>query len=152
DYELKHYVDAVRELNAALEDSRNPLTPKQRSDVENTVEKAKRFIGQLVLETQPPDASILLDGRPASGRKGTLDAGDHMLAASAPGYRSSDLRVSVAGGKETQTRMQLTAVEVAPEHVARSSAPEPPGAPFGVQPMAANPADAPHDSDSGGVL
>ena len=151
DYELKHYVDAVRELTAALEDTRNPLTPKQRGDVEKTLEKAKRFIGQLVLETQPPDASIVLDGRPATGRKWTLDAGDHMVAASAPGYRSSDLRVSVAGGKDTHTRLQLTPVEVAPEQVARSSQPER-DAPFGLQPAAAGPADAPRDSDSGGVL
>lgn len=150
DYELKHYVDAVRELTAALEDTRNPLTPKQRADVQITLEKAKRFIGQLVLETQPPDATILLDGRPATGRKWTLDAGDHVLAASAPGYRSSDLRVSVAAGKETQTRLQLSPVEVSPEQVARGA--EPAGGPFGLQPVAASPADAPRDSDSGSVL
>lgn len=154
DYELKHYVDAVKELTAALEDTRNPLTPSQRTDVSATVEKAKRFIGQLVLETKPPEASLVLDGRPATGRQWTLDAGDHMVAASAPGYRSSDLRVNVAGGKDTRAELVLSPIEVSPEQVARTS--EDTGAgPFGQQPTAAMPATspaAPRDGESGGVL
>lgn len=123
DYELKHYVDAVRELQGALTDTRNPLTKAQRAEVDGTLAKAQRFIGELVLETDPPNASVLLDGRAVQGRRWKVDAGEHVLAASAAGYRNSDVKLAVSAGQDTHTRLALSPIDVGPAHAALATEP-----------------------------
>ena len=152
DYELKHYVEAIKELQAALADTRNALTSEQRVEVTAALLKAQRFVGQLVLETQPVDAAVLLDGRSVQGRSWMVDAGDHTLAASAPGHRSSDLKLTVQPGKETHTRLLLSPLNIVPAQAARAG--EVDGSQSSQAPVAStsDAADAPRDSGGGGVL
>jgi hypothetical protein len=155
DYELKHYVDTVKELQAALTDTRNPLTKEQRVEVNATLVKAQRFIGQLVLETQPPDAAVLIDGRAVHGRSWALDAGDHVIAASASGYRSSDVKLTVSAGLETHTQLLLSPIDIIPAHAAlpaESDASDPSSAKGVASVPSHAAADAVRDTESGGVL
>lgn len=74
-YELRHYVDAVRELKAALADQRNPLTENQRSEALSIIERAQRFIGRIRIVTVPEGATVLLDGTRVIMREFETDAG-----------------------------------------------------------------------------
>ena len=107
-YELKHYEQATQELSAALSDSRNPLSPDLAAAVNETLERARRFVGELVLETQPVDSRVVIDGEARSGRRYALDVGDHLVVASADGYRSSDLTVTIAGMQRREVVLVLT--------------------------------------------
>src|SRR5262245_32778468 len=43
-YEARRYVDATRHLSEALTETRRPLTPAQREEVTQTLDRARRFI------------------------------------------------------------------------------------------------------------
>jgi tetratricopeptide (TPR) repeat protein len=144
-YELKHYVLALQELQAALDDARNPLTDAQRAEVVAAIAKTKRYVGTLVLAVDPEGASVLLDGQPAFERKLTLDAGDHALEASAPGYRDNQQRVTVIGGRTTTIAVHLPPLELSPADAARAN-----GSARGSE--AASSARDGRDSGSGGGL
>jgi hypothetical protein len=111
-YELKRYRQAITELEAALTEQHKSLTDVQRVEVRTAIDKARRYVGTLRLELEPPDATLLVDGRPttASGEL-ELDAGDYALTASAPGYKSGEQRVSVGGGQQLTARIVLTPLE-----------------------------------------
>ena len=118
-FELKHYVQATEELSAALTDLRNPLTPDLAAAVNETLAKARRFVGELVLELQPSDGRVLIDGVTRSGRSYALDVGDHLVAASADGHRSRDLTVTIAGMQTNKVELVLSPLEAAaPEALA----------------------------------
>ena len=119
-YELRHYAQAQRELQAALDDVRNPLTEAQVSEVRNALQKVKRYVGQLQLATQPPSASIVLDGRSVRERTFELDAGDHQLVGSAPGYQTRELKVTVAGGQLATANLVLPPLELAPSDAVKA--------------------------------
>lgn len=106
-YELKHYVEAADELKAALLDTRNPLTGTQRADVENTLAKAGRFIGKIAFDRAPDDAAIQVDGRPIEAPEVTLEVGDHVVVASAPGYHEQEQTVTVEGTRTVTVPLHL---------------------------------------------
>jgi hypothetical protein len=110
-YELKHYRQAISELEAALTDQRKPLSDAQRVEVRTAIDKARRYVGTLRLELEPADATLSVDGQPTASREIELDAGDYVLTASAPGYKSGEQRVSVGGGQQLTVRMVLTPIE-----------------------------------------
>jgi hypothetical protein len=108
-YELKHYVQAIRELHAALASDANPLTAAQTQEARAAVEKASRFVGTLVLSAKPVHAELRIDGqRVARGEHG-LDAGDHRVAAEAKGHRSVEQTVTLRGGQRLETVLVLPA-------------------------------------------
>jgi hypothetical protein len=125
-YELKRYTQAVHELEAALAETRNPLTDAQRSEVEGTLAKARRYVGSVVLGAEPAQAAILVDGQPVQAGKLMLDAGEHVFRASASGYRSDERNVVVLGAQEVTLTLQLEPLELSPAQVAKASATEPP--------------------------
>src|ERR1700761_4106297 len=55
-FELHQYLQAARELQDALGDTRHALTEEQRSEASATLIKARSFIGQLTVVTEPPQA------------------------------------------------------------------------------------------------
>ncbi|HKU44873.1 MAG TPA: tetratricopeptide repeat protein [Polyangiales bacterium] len=125
-YELKRYVQASEELSAALLDQRNALTPELAATVRETLAKARRFIGELVLQTQPEDSRVVIDGEAKSGRRYELDAGEHRVVASARGYSSRDLTVAIHGMQTTRAELVLVPLaEVAAPAPAPAPAPVP---------------------------
>jgi hypothetical protein len=103
-------------------DTRNALTDEQRAEVTTTLAKARHYVGTLLLQANPAQASVLIDGAPVAVRKLRLDAGDHLLSAEAPGYRSSEQKFSVFGGRESTVHVVLLPLELSPARAASTSA------------------------------
>jgi hypothetical protein len=109
-YELRAYVQAIRELQAALDDKRKPLEGDLRAKVEALLDKARKFVGVLRLELDPKNASVLVDGRPPTLEKDgslLLDAGTHVISATAPEHKATNVRVLVEGDTEQTVRVPL---------------------------------------------
>lgn len=120
-FELKRYVQALHELDAALVETRNPLTAAQHAEVEALKVKARRFVGEVKLEVTPDDASILVDGQPAAGTELVLDLGEHEVSVRADGYRDENLKLVIDGGERVTRRVELQPVDVSPQNAAATA-------------------------------
>jgi hypothetical protein len=110
-FEMRHYLAAVEELSSALVDTRKPLSPAQRHEVESVLARAQQFLAVYRVRLDPPDAELLVDNQIARLDDGQLrlDAGEYAVTARALGYQEhrSTLRV------EAGTRAELPVVLVA---------------------------------------
>ena len=106
-FELRRYVDAVGELQAALADARQPLEPRQRTEVEQVLARAHRYVGTVKVELEPSDAQLLLGGVPTASRELLLAVGDYPLLAKAKGYSDAVVELHVEGGKARALRLAL---------------------------------------------
>jgi hypothetical protein len=131
-FEMRHYREAIDALQQAIADPRNPLTEPMRVAAEQTIERARQFVGTLRVALSPTNATLRVNGAVAQGHELQLDMGDYELSAEAPGYRATTVRVSVAGGKVRELTLTLTSA------TARA----------GAGPAAATAADRPRDDDS----
>jgi hypothetical protein len=110
DYESKRYVEAIGELQAALESTVKRLTDAQREEVQGVLERSQRFVAIYTL-TLPSDASELrLDGKPASVDDNgalRLNPGAHVLsvrrASGAVLERRFDVEVGARGTLELES-------------------------------------------------
>lgn len=112
-FEARKYVIAVGYLRAALEDTRKPLTPQMRAEVQAALDSALRFIANFSVDLQPADAMLTVDGVPAAlgpARTLTLDPGDHELVASAPGHESATRHVTATAGRHGRVVLQLVPI------------------------------------------
>jgi hypothetical protein len=114
-FELRDYVAAVRNLSAALKDSRKPLSAEQRKNAEDLLERSRLLVDVYSLTVSPRNARVLIDGRaPEYDDDGTLllDVGQHNLEVSAPGMLVRSLPITVRGGerKELSVTLERTAV------------------------------------------
>ena len=112
-FELKQYVRAEQELQAALVDMRAPLSEAQRHEVLGLLLRLEQFIGKLKVNVAPEaaHARILLDGSPIAAEL-KLEVGPHELSVQAPGYRSIARTVSIEGGKNMRLELTLTALDL----------------------------------------
>ncbi len=126
-FELRHYLQAIDELDQALTETRRPLTAAQRKEVQELLERAKSYVGKLRLEVSPASAVILLDGQPVSSPQLTLDPGERVITVRADGYREEELRVTINGGEDKVIPVELAPLEPAlpPEPVRAQPGPEP---------------------------
>jgi hypothetical protein len=114
-FELRDYVTAVRNLSAALKDSRKPLSPEQRQSAQDLLERSRRLVDVYSLTVMPRNARILIDGRaPELDADGTLllSVGRHNLEVSAPGMIMRSLPINARGGdrKELSVTLERTFV------------------------------------------
>ena len=110
DFELRMYVQAMGELNAALADTRKPLDEAMRNSVTALIDKAGKFVGRLRLQLEPADAKLRVDGKEMvadSDGSFLLDVGPHTIGASALNFKPSNLRVNIEGDTEQSVRLQL---------------------------------------------
>lgn len=129
-FELRMYVSALRELDAALRDERKPLTDDQRASAQALLDRANAFVGRYQLVLEPAHARPHVDGQPVQFETGAvvlLDIGEHELTASADGYRTATRKLHVEGGQSVVLRIALDAQGVAalPPTVAPASAASP---------------------------
>jgi len=109
-FELRAYVQAIRELQAALDDKRKPLEGELRTKVDALLDKSRKFVGVLRLELDPRNASVLVDGKPPTFETDgslLLDAGTHVISATAPKYKATNVRVLVEGDTKQTVRVPL---------------------------------------------
>jgi hypothetical protein len=96
-------------------------------------------LGELRLRTatveivlNAPSAEVFLDGKPMDPARlhgpTLIDAGEHALHASAPGFAPKDRTVTLAGGDHTTVRLEL--VSLAPKEAPKEAAPVPRRTPF----------------------
>jgi hypothetical protein len=109
-FEMRMYVQALRELNAALAEKNKPLSPDMRTSVEQLIAKAHEFVGKVTLVSEPPSAKLLVDGKePQVEADGSvlLDVGTHVVSATLDGYKPTNLRISVEGGVDQTVRVPM---------------------------------------------
>jgi hypothetical protein len=118
-FELRDYVAAVRNLSAALKDSRKPLSPEQRKNAQDLLDRSRALVDVYLIAVSPREARVLIDGRaPELDDDGTLllGVGLHNLEVSAPDMVMRSLPINVRGGerKELSVTLEPTFVASAP--------------------------------------
>lgn len=144
-FELKLYVDALRELTAALEATHRPLTPEQRKQVQSLLEQSRAFVGRYHVTLDPAYARLVVDGQAAlfdAGNVLLLALGDHLVSATADGHDELRLGLRVDGGEDVPLHLQLTKTVLAPSEPVVQAAPiAPPQDAPAAEPVAAEPAE-----------
>ena len=123
-YEMRDYVAAIRYLQEARSDQRQPLSDTMRTEAERQIEEAQSFIAHCILSVEPPDASIKIDGEPANvDADGTLmiNPGDRELSLEADGYEPVKRTLTVNGGDRPKLHYALRRIEPTPLAVTRNS-------------------------------
>lgn len=142
-YQERRYVLAADLLGKALVHPRKPLTPKQRTQAQRFIERARSFISTLGLRLEPGGAQLEVDGQPVSlAEDGTLlvDPGTHELVIRAPGHRQQVRRLRAEPGEEAELRITLVVSQPGHAPAGRSGGPASGGA---------ETADAPTDGPTG---
>ncbi len=88
-FEARQYVDAMQLFEAALRDTRKPLTDAQRKQAEALRKRSEDYVVRVEVSLEPKSARLSVDGRDAERTSSgalLLDAGMHQLVASAEGY------------------------------------------------------------------
>ena len=122
-FEIKRYVEAVRFLQAALADTRNPLTDVQRRDVQALIARAQRYLGRIKLDVTPRGATVYLDHTPVASHALLLDLGTYDVSVRAAGYRDANFKLTIDGGENATRAIVLRPVEVGPRAAAAAAAP-----------------------------
>jgi tetratricopeptide (TPR) repeat protein len=124
-------VAALQNLEAALVDSRKPLTDEQRTHVLGLIERANRQVGRYRLRLQPAGAALLVDGKPPAlvgSDEVVMLSGHHELRLSADGYapqaRALDVQAQDRAPLEWSLAQPAGAV---PEQTAGATQPGPVG-------------------------
>lgn len=118
DFELRHYVEAMEECDAALHDTRRPLTPELRQQVQQTLERAREYVAHYTLRVPGAVHEVEVDGKTrtlADHGELLLDPGSHTVSvqpASGPAI-TRELTVEV-GAHEELALLPPTAAEPAP--------------------------------------
>ncbi|MBK6534358.1 MAG: PEGA domain-containing protein [Deltaproteobacteria bacterium] len=115
--------DAVAAFERYVGAPERRANPAVLAAVRQEIATLRARIATLIVDTDPPDATVTIDGRPASdGRGGVrLDAGAHIIEASAPGRRAQRQSVTLRAGVQERVTIRLVA-EVA---ATNSSVPPP---------------------------
>jgi hypothetical protein len=118
DMQLGRYADAMRTLEVYLRDGGDAIAPARRTEVTKKLAELKFRTATVDISTNVPNAEVSLDGKgidPARLRGPLLiDAGEHMVRASAPGFHGKDRTVTLAGGDRASVRFDLLAIAPTP--------------------------------------
>jgi hypothetical protein len=131
-FNLGDYVDAAISLEAALDETRKPLTGDQRKQVAELIARSNQAIGRFAVRLSPSDASLILDGRAVAltaQHELLVEPGRHELSVQARGHHTVQSGLSVEGGDRTTLEFHLALVPDAQNELP---------APGTLQPMAAN--------------
>ncbi|XXX72899.1 hypothetical protein WMF30_35145 [Sorangium sp. So ce134] len=108
--ELRKYRDAAEHLARSLE-QRDALPLQLQLRLEAGQRKAAPHVGTLYLSVEPPDAEVLIDGKPVSAPARTyrlfLEPGQHMVRARLAGHEEAFQSFDALAGKATTISMQV---------------------------------------------
>lgn len=113
-FEMRDYVQAVRDLSAALEDERQPLTREQFLEAKTLLERSRTFVATFTINVVPADATLKIDGATpvAEADGGVLLAfGQHIVTAERSGYESEQTQLDVEGGERGEIKLALRLVQ-----------------------------------------
>lgn len=121
-YELHDYVESIRCLEEALRSDVKPLEGTIRSDTELVLNRARGYVGTVVLELDPSTTILTVDGQEAKPpylEPLVLPVGEHILEFRAPGRLQHRRTVEVIGGATQVVKVALAGKEfVAASHSA----------------------------------
>jgi hypothetical protein len=115
-FELRDYVSAVRNLSAALRDTRKPLSDEQRRQTQELLDRSGLFVDIYTIKVTPQHARMIIDGRaPELEQDGSLllTFGRHSIEISAPGMGRQTIVADVRGGE--RKTYNITLKRLAPE-------------------------------------
>jgi tetratricopeptide (TPR) repeat protein len=133
-FELRHYVESIEHLEAALRSSEKPLAGSLRETTEALLERAREYVGELVLKLHPAQARVFIDGAQTPAR-GTLpirlSIGRHELEAQAEAHVPERRTVEITRGAPKVVVWQLAPLPVAePRSPAQGARDVPHGQPW----------------------
>ncbi|HWP05836.1 MAG TPA: hypothetical protein VNN72_08850 [Polyangiaceae bacterium] len=100
---LFRYGEAADSLDRLLTRHGAELSPDERTAAETAKAELEALVGVVRVQVSPPTAAVTLDGRPfavdPSGTTARLNVGEHLFAASAPGYTRITRTLTVASGQ-----------------------------------------------------
>ncbi|HTU62438.1 MAG TPA: hypothetical protein VMF89_28455, partial [Polyangiales bacterium] len=108
EFELRNYSVSVRMLEAALASQVKPLEGKLLTETDNLLERARRYLGEVVIKLEPSGAALRVDGvkvREAGALR--LEVGQHVIEADAPGYASERREIRIDGGERSEVALSL---------------------------------------------
>jgi tetratricopeptide (TPR) repeat protein len=106
-FSLGRYTLAKPELEAALQDERNPLTPEQRTEVIELLSWMRSSLGSLRLELRPAHAIALVDEHALPAGTHLLELGTHALQVRASGYTAREQTFALQRGAPLSLRVEL---------------------------------------------
>ncbi len=106
DSNVEEDLHRLLELNPAFEFDTAIISPKLLQHFESL---KKKTVGKLALTLEPPDAEVLVDGRPVDPSRGpvAVPAGTRSLVVRRPGYRTVEMVQEVLPGKELPMGLTL---------------------------------------------
>lgn len=110
EFELRNYPASIYFLEQALAAPVKPLSNTLRSETEQLLARARSFVGKILVELQPADATLTLNGTTmplGPDRAFTLIAGEYQLKVSAPGYADEQRALHVAATQVSTVRVEL---------------------------------------------
>jgi len=112
---LFRYGEAADSLERLLTRHGTELSGAERTAAEHAKAELEALVGVVRVEVSPPTAVVTLDGRPfavePSGTIARLNVGEHLFAASAPGYTRVTRTLDVASGQaEAKVLLELIAI------------------------------------------
>lgn len=125
-------VEAVDLFEALLDGRYGRLDGARRTEVQSLLRETRADVATIRIEIAgPPSANARVDGEPvAPDRRGALtrrvDAGRHLVTATAEGWEPAEERIEIARGAETTVTLTLTRRASAPLADRASPATAPP--------------------------
>ncbi len=111
DMQLGRYADAARTLEQYLHDGGDGVVPARRAEVTKTLGQLKLRTATIDVTMNVSGAEVSLDGKPIDPARlrgpMVIDAGEHTLRATAPGYLANDKTLTLAGGDRAAVRLDL---------------------------------------------
>jgi tetratricopeptide (TPR) repeat protein len=110
-YELRSYVECIRNLEGALSSGVKPLTPELKAETERTLARANKLVARFQIDAKPSASRVLVDGLQVElpdGQPLLLQVGDYTLQLEAPGYAPEMRKLSVQGGERDTLTVVFT--------------------------------------------
>jgi len=132
-YALGRWIDAERDLSAALEAPRNPTVRQWADALRSQLAEVRTHLANVTVSVGSSNARVTVDDGaaqqvPVDGVALRLAEGDHTLVIDAPGHAALRRSLRVVGGQDARVEFALTRVEVPvqapdPPVVARAATP-----------------------------
>jgi hypothetical protein len=121
-FELRDYPRALVELQAALDDTRRPLSDEQRAQVTSLIEQTRAFVGRYRVRLSPARALLLVDGDARELETDgvlLLGVGRHELVVRSEGHRELQRVLDVHGDEDQELTLTLQPIQLALPPAAR---------------------------------
>jgi hypothetical protein len=114
DVQLGRYADAARTLEQYVHDGGGAIPAARLAEVKKTLGELQYRTATVEITTNAAGGEVTLDGKPLdpSSLRGpmVIDAGEHTVRATAPGYQAANKTVTLAGGDRAAVRLLLVSL------------------------------------------